>query len=308
MPHLPFRGLVHDLPRAADGRPDAELLDCFHRDGDAAAFEAIVRRHGPRVLSAARHVLGHSPDADDVFQAAFLTLAREAARIRRRPALGGWLYSVAHRLALLARTDAARRARIESRRPAPAAVEPPDLAVREAGGILHEELNRLPEALRLPLLLCYLDGMTRDEAARELGVGVDVLRGRLERGRDRLRARLVRRGISLPTGLLATSASPAAAAPTESLVRTAVAGATTGTAPAAVRTLTRLGTASMILAKVKLAAVVVAVVGLVSVAVVLGATGAPDGPGGGIRADGPERTPGPQTPSHRVSRAVTNHR
>lgn len=277
MPRLRVRGLVRALPDAAEGRPDAELLDRFHRDGDAAAFEAIVRRHGPRVLAAARHVLGRSPDADDVYQAAFLTLAREAARIRRRPALGGWLYTVAHRLALLARTDAARRARIEGRRPAPPAAEPPDVTVREAHDILHEELNRLPEALRLPLLLCYLDGMTRDEAARELGVGVEVLRGRLERGRDKLRSRLERRGVSLPAGLLAAAAGPASAAPAESLVRAAVAGATAGTAPAAVRTLTRLGTASMILAKVKSAAVVVAAAGLVCFAAVLGATEASDG-------------------------------
>jgi len=277
MPRPRVRGLVRALPDAADIRPDAELLDRFHHDGDADAFEAIVRRHGPRVLSAARHVLGHSPDADDVFQAAFLTLAREAARIRRRPALGGWLTSVAHRLALLARTDAARRARIEGRRPSPAAVEPPDLTVREAHDILHDELNRLPEALRLPLLLCYLDGMTRDDAARELGVGVEVLRGRLERGRDKLRSRLVRRGVSLPAGLLAAAVGPAAAAPAESLVRAAVAGVTAGTATAAVRTLIRLGTASMILAKVKSAAVVVAAVGLVCSAVLLGATEASDG-------------------------------
>jgi len=277
MPHLRVRGLVRALPDAADARPDAELLDRFHHDGDADAFEAIVRRHGPRVLSAARHVLGRSPDADDVFQAAFLTLARTAARIRRRPALGGWLTSVAHRLALLARTDAARRARIEGRRPSPAAVEPPDITVREAHDILHEELNRLPEALRLPLLLCYLDGMTRDEAARELGVGVEVLRGRLERGRDKLRSRLVRRGVSLPAGLLAAAVGPATAAPAESLVRAAVAGVTAGTATAAVRTLTRLGTASMILAKVKSAAVVIAAVGLVCCAVFLGATEASDG-------------------------------
>jgi RNA polymerase sigma factor (sigma-70 family) len=271
------------------------LLDRFHRGGDADAFEAIVRRHGPRVLSAARHVLGHSPDADDVFQAAFLALAREAGRIRRRPALGGWLYSVAHRLALLARAAAARRARIESRRAAPVAVEPPDPAVREAGDILHEELNRLPEALRLPLLLCYLDGMTRDEAARELGVGVDVLRGRLERGRGRLRSGLVRRGISLPAGLLAAAVGPTAAAPSESLVRAALAGATAGTAPAAVRTLIHLRTASMILARTKLAAVVVATVGLMSFAVALGVAGTSGG-GPTAQAEGAEPVARPADP------------
>ncbi|OWK38479.1 sigma-70 family RNA polymerase sigma factor [Fimbriiglobus ruber] len=305
------QGLIHELCRADDGRPDAELLDHFHRGGDADAFEAIVRRHGPRVLSAARQVLGSSPDADDVFQAAFLILVREAARIRQQPALGGWLYSVAHRLALLARTDASRRARIESRRPGRAVDEPSDLSVREAGDILHEELNRLPDALRLPLLLCYLDGMTRDEAAQQLGVSVDILRGRLERGRSRLRSRLVRRGVSLPAGFLAAAAtgSVAVAVP-EPLVRGIVTAATAGTVSATVQTLLRLRTASMILAKTRLIVIAVAAVCLVSSGVFLGAAGKPD-TGPPARANDPQAggqpgdSPVPPTPTPDEPPAVT---
>ncbi|MDY3556824.1 sigma-70 family RNA polymerase sigma factor [Gemmata sp. JC717] len=290
MSRRPLWRLFHGLRRADDDRSDVELLDRFCRSRDPAAFEAIVRKHGPRVLSAARHVLGASPDAEDVFQAAFLALVREVDRIRRQPALGGWLYSVAHRLALRTRADAARRERIEGRWTGPAAAEPPDLAVREVADVLHEELNRLPDALRLPLLLCYFDGMTRDEAARELGVGVDVFRGRLERGRSRLHAKLLRRGVSLPTGLLAAAVGSTAVAVPESLVRAVVATAVTAS-DRAVHTL-RLKAVSMILTKTRLAVAAVAAVCLVSAGVVVTAAWRPD-MNPPVTANAPEPAPQP---------------
>src|SRR5262249_27188550 len=153
------------------------------------AFAAIVRRHGLCVLAACRHVLSSEADIEDVFQATFVVLLRNAGAIRQRPSLRSWLYGVAHRLALKALEVAARRQHAEQQK-RPRAAEAPDLSFREACTILHQELDHLPDTYRLPLLLCYLEGKSRDEAAQELGWKPGVLRGRLERGRDRLRARL----------------------------------------------------------------------------------------------------------------------
>jgi RNA polymerase sigma factor (sigma-70 family) len=169
-----------------------------------------VRRHGPLVLSACRQVLGESADVDDAFQATFLVLVRKAGRVRWRPSIANWLYGVAHRIAVRARTDAHRRKAHEghaSEQRNESAT--PDLSWREAVGILHEELDRLPDRFRLPLLACYLNGQSRDEAAAQLGCSTSTLKGRLETGRKRLRARLVRRGIELSAGLLAVLAEQA---------------------------------------------------------------------------------------------------
>src|SRR5207302_9853519 len=127
---------------------------------------------------------------------------RAAKSIRNRQALGGWLTGVAHRVALKALTAANRRQRAEQRCP-PGATEMPDLSWHEACAILHEELDRLPDTYRLPLILCYLDGKSRDETAQQLGVNTEVLRGRLDRGRERLRRRLTKRRAALSAGLLA---------------------------------------------------------------------------------------------------------
>jgi RNA polymerase sigma factor (sigma-70 family) len=195
------------------GSPDAELLARFLDAGDDGAFEALVRRHGPLVLAACRRVLADPADVDDAFQATFLVLLRRASAIRRRRSVGPWLYGVAHRVALRARDGAGRRRRREQRaaEQAPPAAPGSELSWREACAVLHQELDRLPERYRLPLLLCYLDGKSRDEAARELGWPVTTLRGRLERGRQRLRGRLERRGLAPAVGLLAAGvAAPAA--------------------------------------------------------------------------------------------------
>jgi RNA polymerase sigma factor (sigma-70 family) len=224
----------------ADRPSDAELLERFRQGGDADAFDTIVRRYGGCVLAACRKVLVSEADAEDAFQATFLVLLRSARAIRRGQALGGWLRGVAHRIALHARRRTARRACLESGVSPRAAEETPDLSWREACAILHEELDRLPDTYRLPLLLCYLEGKSRDEAAREIGCKADVLRGRLERGRDRLRHRLTRRGVSLSAGLLASVAAPPTAdVPPEGLLRATLEAATTGQVPASVSALLR---------------------------------------------------------------------
>src|SRR5262249_55017109 len=184
---------------------DSELLDRFRSGHESAAFETLVRRHGPLVLGVCRRVLGNPHDAEDAFQTTFLTLARQAAAVGRRGAVAGWLYRVAYHTALRARAQAAARSQREHQiliRPSPDPLE--EVTGRELLAILDEELQRLPERFRTPLIFCYLEGWTRDEAARELGWSLRTLKRRLEQGRDRLRERLGRRGLGLPGLLLAT--------------------------------------------------------------------------------------------------------
>jgi RNA polymerase sigma factor (sigma-70 family) len=212
MSKAPLTELVRSLRQTVeayrlDSLEDAELLQRFRCNTDPVAFETIVRRHGERVLAACRKVLSDPADVEDAFQATFLVLLRNAERIRQQHSLGGWLYGVAHRIALQARRRATRRAGIEARKPTRTSEEETDLSWREACTILHEELDRLPDKYRLPLLLCYLEGKSRDETAQQLGVTGDVLRGQLARGREKLRGRLMKRGIALSAGLLALVAN-----------------------------------------------------------------------------------------------------
>src|SRR5207245_3650142 len=149
--------------------------------------------------------LHHTQDAEDVFQATFLVLARKAGSVRWRPSVGNWLYEVAYRLASEAKGKAARRRVHEQRAAKVIKPEPASEAVwGELCAVLDEELRRLPMRFRTPLLLCYLQGRTRDQAARELGWSLRTLDRRLERGREQLRIRLTRRGVTLSAALLAT--------------------------------------------------------------------------------------------------------
>jgi RNA polymerase sigma factor (sigma-70 family) len=197
---------------AANPPADRDLLDRFVARRDEAAFAALVERHGAMVLGICRRVLRHAHDAEDAWQAAFVVLARKAATIRSKDALGAWLHGVAYHVATNLRRDLARRGAHEvplgEAGPAGAAG---DVSWREVRAVLDEELARLPERLRAPLVLCYLEGRTRDEAARQLGWGLDTTRGRLERGRGLLRARLLRRGLALSAPLLAVALSEHAA-------------------------------------------------------------------------------------------------
>jgi RNA polymerase sigma factor (sigma-70 family) len=205
---------------AADGESDDALLARLRAGRDPAAAEAIVRRHGPRVLAACRKVLGPAAEAEDAFQATFLVLLRNPAAVRRSASLGAWLYGVAHRIALQARARRARRLDPPTDVPAP-----PELPWSEACAVLHEELDQLPDAVRLPLVLCYLDGLSRDEAAQQLGRSLNSVKKALEKGRELLRRRLTRRGVTLSAGLLAAVAGPAEGEPTPELVASVVRGA-----------------------------------------------------------------------------------
>src|SRR5262245_26024782 len=219
MPATHFDRLVAGVRQALEPatRSDRELLDQFIRTRDSTAFETLVRRLGPQVLATCRRVLPGA-DADDAFQATFLALARDARRVRT--AVGGWLIVVAHRISVRLRAAERRRAAIEARHAGPAADER-DPSWREACAVLHAELDRLPESFRRPLVLCYLRGLSRDAAARELGWTEGTLKGRLERGRTRLRARLKKRGLTLSAGLLAALAAPTAGAVPSRLFRAA---------------------------------------------------------------------------------------
>jgi RNA polymerase sigma factor (sigma-70 family) len=186
---------------AIGGQSDAQLLDRFRTHRDRAAFEVLVGRHGRMVLAVCREVLGDPDDAEDAFQATFLLLARKAGSLRVDRTLAGWLHRVGYRVAVQAGIAAGRRRRHEERAAALASqvVERPVDAVVEAAesrGVLHAELDRLPDRLRLPVVLYYLEGRSYAEAATLLGVPEATVRGRLVRARDRLRDRLTRRGLA----------------------------------------------------------------------------------------------------------------
>src|SRR5262245_13589418 len=149
---------AYSANRFAD-ESDGDLLDRCRTGADPAAFEAIVRRHGGRVLAACRKVLGDSADIDDTFQATFVTLLRNPQAVHKAASLGAWLYGVAHRIAVRSRDTAHRRRDLLKHVARPADAEAPDLSWKEACSVLHAELDRLPDSLRLPLVLCYLDGL-----------------------------------------------------------------------------------------------------------------------------------------------------
>jgi len=195
---------VEDVEALTDG----ELLGRFLNRGASeaeAAFEALVRRHGPMVLGVCRHVLNGPQDAEDAFQATFLLLVRKAGTIRDREVLGRWLYEVAFRTAVRAKANAASRNARERQGAAMLATgHDQDVAWNELRPVLHEEIGRLPEKYRTPVVLCYLEGKTNEEVAALLDWPVGTVKGRLSRARDLLRSRLTRRGLALSAGLLAT--------------------------------------------------------------------------------------------------------
>jgi RNA polymerase sigma factor (sigma-70 family) len=196
---------------------DRQLLERFVTAREEAAFAGLVRRHGPLVMGVCRRVLHDPDDAEDAFQATFLALARRAGSVGRRAALGTWLYQVAYYAALRVRKRTASRRQRERKAPPRQQADPlAEVTGRELLTVLDEELQRLPERLRAPLVLCYLQGRTRDEAAHELGWSLGTFKRRLEQGRAGLHARLSRRGISLGAllagGLAAGAVSSARAA------------------------------------------------------------------------------------------------
>jgi RNA polymerase sigma factor (sigma-70 family) len=211
--------------------PDAELLGMFIARRDEGAFAALVRRHGPMVLAACRRIIGDQDEVDDAFQATFIVLARKAGSIVRQAPLANWLYGVACRCALEARTRMIRRN--STQKPladfASPTVEPGD-DNSEVLALLDRELNRLPEKLRVPVVLCELEGRGRKEVAKFLGIAEGTLSSRLAAARKTLAQRLARRGIAVSAaGIgLALSQGEAPAAVSAALIDSTVAAAVSG--------------------------------------------------------------------------------
>jgi RNA polymerase sigma factor (sigma-70 family) len=187
-------------------RTDAELLACFTGRREETAFAELVRRHGPLVLGVCRKLLRHEQDAEDAFQATFLVLARRAGSVYSAVVLPSWLYGVATRLAARIRTANYRRRAREAPLVDPATPGPqPDPEAGDVAATLHEEIGRLPERYRAPVILCYLEGKTNEEAAQVLDCPPGTVFSRLARARERLRDRLKRRALVLSAGALATA-------------------------------------------------------------------------------------------------------
>ncbi len=253
--------------RQADALSDAELLKRFAQQRDETAFEALVGRHGPMVHGLCRRLLRRAEDADDAFQAVFLILVRKARGISNRASLGGWLYKVAYRAALEARAREAKHA---------AASLGEDIADRETANdaerrdlqrALAEEVDRLPEKYRLPVVLCCLSGQTTEEAARRLGCPRGTVLSRLASARQRLRGRLTRRGLAPSVVAVAAALQPKATAAIPAGVATAVVKAAAGLATGSVEAAAVSGSVlslmegvlkAMFMKKLKWAAIVLA--------------------------------------------------
>jgi len=223
--HIPVSSL-HELLRSGglDELPDAELLHRYARYGEHAAFDVLLRRHGPMVLGVCRRVLAHSADAEDAFQAVFLVFVRKARAIKRPERLAPWLYGVAVRVALKART---RRTRLGERGVEAADMIPDPASSLETPDwlpVLDLELQALPAKYREPLILCELRGASRAEAARRLMIPEGTLSSRLARGRELLRRRLLKHGTLLPasglTALLTANGAGRASVPAALLDKT----------------------------------------------------------------------------------------
>ena len=185
--------------------PTPTCVRRFAADRDQAAFAVLVRRHGPLVWGVCRNLLPADADAEDAFQATFLALVRSAGTIRQTEALGGWLHGVAYRVAMKARRSAARRKKREAIAAVPSRITPvPDAAWDDLQAAVHEEVCRLPDKLRLPFVLCGLQGRQQKDVAKQLGWKVGTVSGRLTQARQRLLDRLARRGV--PVGVAAGAA------------------------------------------------------------------------------------------------------
>lgn len=288
--------VLHHLHRLTAGSAtgpehDRQLLERFVVHREEAAFAALLDRHGAMVLRVCRRILHDAHEAEDAFQATFLILARQAHTIRQHQSIASWLYKVAYHVAVRARARATRRQELATRAPRPQAVDPlAEVSGRELLSVLDDELQRLPEKYRAPLLLCYLEGHTQDEAARQLGWSPQVLRGRIERGRAVLRRRLVRRGFGLSAvaagALLEQAPAAVPALLTAQTVRT-VMGSFHAPAMAVslhIATLAEAGMQSLAATKLKLVVSVVLMLGVLAT-----------GLGTGLSS---LRAPEPQSPSN----------
>lgn len=264
------RGLLGEIDRllkgeaTLNGLDDAGLLELFALRRDEAAFEIMIRRHGPMVLGVCRRFLSRSEDVEDAFQATFLILSRKAQGLGEGGKLASWLFSVARKVS-------SRAAKRMSRRPEPigdrdfAVVSANDdaLLAKESKAVLDDELARLPAKFRDPLILCYLEGLTHEQAAVRLRCPVGTVRSRMAGGRSKLRERLIRKGLAIPAGLavigLDAAGASAMAVPPELVAATvrhaltfslgAVRSAATALIPGSLTTLTREALSAMFLTK-----------------------------------------------------------
>jgi RNA polymerase sigma factor (sigma-70 family) len=286
----------------ADCLSDGRLLRQFASQGDEEAFALLVRRHGPLVFGVCRRILRHAQDVEDAAQATFLVLARKAGVVPWQESVAGWLHEVAVRVALEARgVRRRRRAREQTVSLLPEKVAPEPSPAADLAEVLDRELSFLPEKYRAPLVLCYLEGRTRDEAAAQLGWPPARVKSRLERGRDLLRVRLARRGLALG----AVPASLPLPAPTVSdIVAQATGPGVTGSAA---RELANEVLATMLATKLKsvglfLAAAVAVVLGL-GLAAHQALSGPEPHPAPGVSAAVPE----PEAPAAAPPPTVLNH-
>jgi RNA polymerase sigma factor (sigma-70 family) len=275
--------------------PDALLLERFAIWHEEAAFGALLRRHGPMVLSVSRRVLRSPQDAEDVFQGTFLLLVRKAASIRKRESVGSWLHGVAHRLALKAREKGFRR-RVHEKRAADMRDTQPNsnVAWHEIQAALDGALQALPERYRTALVLCYLEGKSHAEVAQKLDCPLPTIRARILRGRKLLRDRLTSHGFTLSTAgiasLLLASAAPAAApvvlvkATFKAALAIATGQAAAAVCSAQVAGLVEEGLRTMCSGKVKVALAIMLVTGIVSAACGLAYSSAADDEAKGTKA------------------------
>ncbi len=270
-----FTELAHYFQQLAavqggSGLTDAELVERYVRYGDEASFELLLWRHGALVFNVCRRLLTREEDAEDAFQATFLTFVRKAHAISRRGSVASWLYKVAYRVALEARKQRQKiahreKAGVENLAASPSA----DPGWEEWRAIFDEELTRLPERLRRPFVLCHLEGKSNEEAARELGCRLGTIYSRLSRGREMLRHRLKCRGVTLSAAALtaALAENAAEAVPAVSLMKTTVQAtlsfadlSAAGNVSPRASTLAEGVLRTMFLTKIKMAALVVLVV------------------------------------------------
>ena len=259
---------------------DGQLLDSFVVRHDGAAFETLLRRHGPLVLGVCRRILHDVHDADDAFQATFLLLVRQAASIAKRQSVGSWLYGVAYRIAVKAKTRARRRRAHERRavnRMSADGME--ELLWRDLRPIIDEEVNHLPEKWRATVVLCFMEGMSYADAADHLKCSKGAVALRLEQARDRLRKRLQRRGLALTVGMVPALLTPdrtgvpvppaLANATAQAAWLWTAAGRAAGAVPTSIATLTEAGLPALSWGSVKLTTALV-----LATAVTLGTAGA----------------------------------
>ena len=268
--------VIQDLRRTAlrqEGADlaDGELLECYITRQDEAAFEALVRRHGPMVLGVCRRILRNDADADDAFQATFLVLVRKAASVRPRGMLSNWLYGVAHNTALKAKAMNHKRRAKEKEAGSMPKLEVGEEVWRQVQALLDEEMGRLPDKYRVPIVLCDLEGKTIKEAARHLTWPQGTLATRLAQGRRMLAQRLGKHGLTLSGGALATllSHGVASASVPAPLVNSTIKAATffaagqmAGAIASNVSVLTEGVLKTMLLTRLKLTTAVLLVVGV----------------------------------------------